>query len=176
MGLPRILSKCHGQAISICSGALCAMIGAALLGWVLYYVLAPPIDNRLQIKTSRDRETLRRYPVGSVSLGSLVASKYSVESWRAYHEDWIFATRVDCSASDPSGHPLLLSWEVRHGNPPRDWMPERDLYITPLTREAAQLAPALLPAGVLPEDLPLSTYGAGVVYDIAHDRLQTRPR
>ncbi len=154
--------------------ALSALTGAALLGWVLYYILGPRVDNWLQIRTSRDLETLRKHPAGragSVPLGTLVARKYTVESWHAYHEDWIFATRVDCSASDPSGRALDLSWEVRHGNPPRDWVPERDLYITPLTREAARLAPALLPAGVLPEDLPVTRYGSGVVYDIAHDRL-----
>lgn len=151
--------------------AFCAVIGMALLGWFLYYVLGPAVDNRLQIKVSRDFEILQKYPVGGVPLGSLVAEKYVVESWAAYHEDWIFATRIDCHASDQSGRPLLLSWEVRHRNPPRPWMPKRDLYVTPLTRSAADLAPELLPSGVRPEDLPLSRYGAGFVYDIARDRV-----
>lgn len=151
--------------------AFCAVLGVALLGWFLYYVLGPTVDNRLQIKVSRDLEILRGYQVRGVSLNSLVAKKFVVESWTAYHEDWIFATRVDCRASDPSGRSLLLSWEVRHRNPPRPWMPRRALYITPLTRSAAKLAPELLHSDVLPEDLPLSRYGAGFVYDIAHGRI-----
>jgi hypothetical protein len=150
--------------------AICSAIGVALLGWALYFILGPTVDNWFQIGTSRDLEVLRRYPVGNVPVASLVAAKYSIRSWRAYHEDWIFATRVDCSATEPSGKPLVLSWEVRHGNPPRDWIPKRDLYITPLSRAAAELTPTLLPAGVSPTDLPLSRYGAGVVYDIARER------
>jgi len=149
---------------------ICAVAGLALLGWFLYYILGPEIDNQLQIQTSRDLEILRSYPVRGVALSKLVTEKYVVKSWDAYHEDWMFATRIDCRVADRSGRSLLLSWEVRHRNPPRDWMPERDLYVTPLTRSAAELAPELLPSDVLPKDLPLSRYGAGIVYDIARDK------
>jgi hypothetical protein len=108
--------------------------------------------------------------ISDLSLKEQLEERYTIQAWRAYHEDWIFATRVDCRVVDPEGRPLLLSWEVRHDTPPRDWLPKRDLFITPLTRSAAELAPSLLPVGVQPQDLPLSKFGAGFVYDVAHDR------
>ena len=147
--------------------ALFAMICILLIGWLLYYIAGPGIDNWLGIKTARDLQILKSYPVDGRALGSLVTAAFPNGHWRAYHEDWIFATRVDYSAVSPSGEQLLLSWEVRHGFPPRDWMPKRDLYITPLSRDAAELIPQLLPPGVRPQDLPLSRFYAGVVYDIA---------
>lgn len=149
---------------------IATVVGLALFGWLLYYILGPTLDNRLKILTSRDLKILQSHPVNGVPLSKLAADKYRVESWAAYHEDWLFATRVDCHTLDPSGRPLLLSWEVRHRNPPRPWMSQRDLYITPLTRSAAELAPELLPKGVLTKDLPLSRYGAGFVYDIARSK------
>lgn len=166
-----IASKGLSKVVVKPLAAFCSITGAVLFGWLLYYILGPEIDNRLHVKTSRDLKILRMYPVGGATIGSRVAEKYVVESWAVYHEDWVFATRVDCHVLSRSGQSLLLSWEVRHRNPPRAWMPKRDLYVTPLTRSAAELAPELLPSGVLPKDLPLSKYGAGFVYDIARDKI-----
>jgi hypothetical protein len=150
--------------------ALLVMLGILLIGWVLYYLAGPEIDNWLGIKTARDLETLKAYRVDSKTIESLVTTAFPNGRWRAYHDDWIFATCVDYSAESPSGEQVLLSWEVRHHSPPRDWIPKQDLYITPLTRDAAELIPELLPAGVRPRDLSLSKVGAGYVYDLARDR------
>jgi hypothetical protein len=150
--------------------ALFAMLGILVLGCLLYYIVGPEIDNWLGIKTARDLQTLKTYRVDGKTIESLVTTALPNGRWRAYHEDWIFATRVDYSAVSPSGEQLLLSWEIRHGSPPRDWMPKRDLYVTPMTRDAAELIPQLLPPGLRPQDLPLSRFYAGVVYDIARDK------
>jgi len=150
--------------------ALFVMLGILLIGWALYYLAGPEIDNWLGIKTARDLETLKTYRVDGKTIGGLVTAAFPNGRWRAYHDDWIFATCVDYSAESPSGEQVLLSWEVRHDSPPRDWMPKQDLYITPLTRDAAELIPDLLPAGVRPRDLSLSKVGAGYVYDLARDR------
>jgi len=140
------------------------------LAYLAYYLLGPTVDNILDVRTASDLRVLKKYPVSGASLQELIATKYRTREWNSYHEDEIFATRIDCWVLDDSGKTLLLSWEVRHDTPPRDWVAKRDLYITPLTRSAAQLAPTLLPPGVQPGDLALSRYHAGVVYDIAHEK------
>jgi hypothetical protein len=133
---------------------LVVVASVGLLGWI----------------SQEDLNFVRHFLLGNKSLANVIAENYSVKSWSAYHDDSIFATRVNCYAADHAGRLVLLSWEVRHHDPPRDWLPQRDIYFTPLTRAAAQLAPTLLPAGVLPEDLPFAGYGSGYVYDIARDR------
>jgi hypothetical protein len=139
----------------------------------LYYIFAPDIYNLLGVKASRDTEILLAHRVRGMPLERLIEETYSIRSCKAYHEAWVWATRVDCHVSDREGGRSMLSWEVRHYRAPREWVPERPLYITPLTRAAGELAPELLPDNVRPRDLPLSRYSAGYLYDVAREKQHT---
>lgn len=116
-------------------------------------VAAAAIDNRVGWRTHRDEAVLRRSLVNGRSVDQIVEKKYRRAEWTAYHADELYRTVVDCNAIDASGHEVNLSWEVAHWYTPRADVKRRNIFITALNREAAELTPTY----AVP-DLPLRYY------------------
>lgn len=131
--------------------------------YVAYYVAGPEIDNQLGIITSRDLARFRDLPTASgPSLGAAIESKAGGCSWAAAHNEYIFATNIECKSFGTPG----LTWEISH-NPLRPWLGRQAVYVTPLSRSAAVLLPELLPSGVAIDQVPLTRFSSGVIYDLA---------
>lgn len=114
---------------------------------------AAAIDNRIGWRTHRDEALLPRSVVTGRSVEQLVAEKYRRAEWTAYHSDEPYRSVVDCNAVDASGHEVHMSWEVAHWYTPRADVKRRNVFITALNREAAELTPTY----AVP-DLPLRYY------------------
>ena len=113
--------------------------------------------------TDRDLGRFRALPLDdSQSLGAAIESRAGRCEWVAAHDEYIFATNIECM----SGGPTRLVWELNHAAP-RPWLERRVLYVTPVTRSAAELVPELLPSGVRLEQIPLTKFSSGVIYDLA---------
>jgi len=132
---------------------LVVAFSVALLGAV-WFLAGPDIDNRLQLFSGRDLDTLKHTETGHGLLEDVVRSKYHVEGWTAYHFDEVYLTVIDCAAIDRTGKRVTLSWEVGHNYSPRPGVKPRRITIYALTREAALLTPDLMPPGVRLESYP----------------------
>lgn len=129
-----------------------------------YYIIGPYIDNWLGICTRRDLRFLRGAILGSKRLDEVVAERAGEVRWFARHEGFMWATV--CEATTTRGD--SYRWEISH-SVPRPWLPQQDVYLTPLTRESAVLVPELLPPGFRDvRMIPSSRYAAGVIYDVAN--------
>lgn len=125
----------------------------ALLG-MTWLIAGPDIDNRLQLLAGRDLNTLRNAETSRGRLEDVVKSEYRVEEWKSYHFDEVYLTVIDCLALDRTGRKITLSWEVGHNYSPRPDVERRKNSVYALTREAALLAPDLMPPGVTLESYP----------------------
>lgn len=135
---------------------------------LLMFLASGPLDNRLGIFTARDRNILWTMPVRGKTVGALVQSIYGDSKCVAYHPDNAFQTVVDCEPTNPSGSGKVLSWEVSHFYSPHQKIARQNLLISPLTCEAAELTPSLMPPGMRLSDYPESRlYYSTAVYGLA---------
>jgi hypothetical protein len=134
------------------------------VGRAVYFILGPWIDNRLGILTGRDLKVFGAHVVAGSSLEELVSSRAGSVAWTVEHDEVIWASEVVAKADTGEEY----RWEISHAAP-RQWLPVQSVYITPLNRAAARLLPELLPKELRDVHLiPLSRYGSGVIYDVAH--------
>ena len=97
------------------------------------------------------------------ALDTVVEERAGPCQWSARHDEFIFATEIECSSANGG----LFRWELSH-SPPRRWLSQQPLYLTPLNRAAAALLPELLPSGMTSDRVPQQgRYGSGFLYDLA---------
>jgi len=129
-----------------------------------YFILGPWIDNRLPILTRRDLRLFRAQLIAGVPLEQVITSRAGPVRWRAEHDEVIWASEIE--ATTDAGE--TYRWELSHAAP-RSWLPPQPLYITPLNLAAVRLVPELVPSELRDLRLiPLSPYGSGIIYDMAH--------
>ncbi len=159
-----------------------AGIAISLLGLVFY---GADIDNHLHVFTSRDLDALLAVQLGGETLEQRIRVKYLVRRWSAYHVgEEAYLTTVECKATDRTGSEALLLWEVAHGYSPYSGIAPRKLFVTPLTRSAAELTPELAPPGfppcAYPDDLyhfeySSALYGYASIYWLGGDPARAVP-
>ena len=131
----------------------------ALLGALVVVTAAADIDNVIGWRTTRDLGLLKSTQVGGVTIGELVGKSLRVQKWRAYHAgDELYRTVVDCYVVTHLGEQQILSWEIAHNFSPHPAIPRVKVFVCALTREAAELTPALMPGGLRIQDYPRTEF------------------
>lgn len=76
-------------------------------------IIAPEIDERVGFLTKRAMNEIQSYQVNGVPLRRVVDNEYREVRWRAYHQDILWQTFVECVAKPRSGGPQeALLWYV----------------------------------------------------------------
>jgi hypothetical protein len=133
--------------MSIFKGVIVA--GVSIAGvYIFVHLLGPGIDNWLKIGTSRDLKTVQNIRLGEGRLEEVIAARYKATTWCAHHDDRLFLTTVECRVRDAAGRYVLLAWEVGHSYSPHSRLAPKKLFICALSKEAAELTPALVPPGL----------------------------
>jgi len=134
---------------------------APLAIYVAYYLLGPSIDNWLGVLTGRDLRRFFEHPIGTGRLRDVVEERVGQCEWSSQHDEYIWASIITCRSA--RGH---YSWELSN-LPPRPWLP-RGAYVTPMSRDSADLVPEVLPPQLKDRRfIPIGRYAAGIIYDMA---------
>jgi hypothetical protein len=127
-----------------------------------YYIVGPYVDNWLGVLTRRDLHRFHRYPVGDTQLRDIVERRVGPCEWSSRHDEVMWASVIRCQSLAGRAY----SWELSN-LPPRPWL-RPAVYVTPLSRDAAELVPEVLPPQIKdPRRVPFGQYAARVIYDIA---------
>lgn len=90
----------------------CALAGLGIL-LAVGMLVAPRVDERVGFFTVRATEAVQSYDVDGVPLRRVVDGKFQAVRWRAYHQDILFQTFVECVGAPRSGGPeQLMQWYV----------------------------------------------------------------
>jgi hypothetical protein len=92
--------------------AACAVVVGLGVVLGIGIIIAPEIDERVGFLTVRATKTIQSYQVNGVPLHDLVYTKFKEAQWRAYHQDVVWQTFVECVGKPRSGGPQqrLLWW------------------------------------------------------------------
>ena len=113
--------------------------------------IAAAIDNAFGIRTRSDVRRVRDQRVGPTTLGELIGPG---ALWSARHRDEFWRTFVECRTRRDD-YEVVYHWEVDHGYSPRlGYAKQEGVFITPLTRDTAGLAPSLMSDDVRLDRLP----------------------
>ena len=145
---------------------LAALIGLStalpLVLYASYWIVGPYVDNALGLLTGRDLSRFHEYAVGDARLRDVVEQRVGRCEWSSRHDEFMWASVISCLTLGGRAY----SWELSN-LPPRPWL-RPGVYVTPLSRDAAELVPEVLPPEIKdPRRVPVGQYAAGVVYDIA---------
>jgi hypothetical protein len=130
------------------------VIACALLAVLVVIVLgsADDVDNLIGVRTGRAVALVKGQPLRGGTLADVVGSR---ARWAGRHQGELWRTFVTCRTVH-DGHEIVYHWEVDHGVSPRlGYERAAGVFITPLTRATAALAPELLPGELRAERLPL---------------------
>lgn len=76
-------------------------------------IVAPEIDERAGFLTVRAMHTIQSYQVNGVPLSHVIDTKFKDVQWRAYHQDIVWQSFVECVGKPRSGGPQQrLLWYV----------------------------------------------------------------
>jgi len=145
---------------------LAALIGLStslpIVLYASYWIIGPYLDNALGLLTGRDLRRFFEYAVGNARLRDVVEKRAGRCEWSSRHDEFMWASVISCVTERGRAY----SWELSN-LPPRPWLRPR-VYVTPLSRDTAELVPEVLPRQITdPRHIPVGHYAAGVLYDLA---------
>src|SRR4051794_36931954 len=100
--------------LSLSQLALRVVVAAGIVMLVFIGMLiAPRVDEHVGFFTVRATEAVQSYEVDGAPLRLAVDNQFQAVRWRAYHQDALFQTFVECVGMPRSGGPeRLMQWYV----------------------------------------------------------------
>ena len=121
------------------------------------------------------RET-KQLEVGGVRIVDRVVRSYGASgSWSAFHRDSWDSCIVVCELNVGTTREKCLMWEVGRDASPHPRVPPTPVYVVPLSHDAAQTTPELMPRGCELSDFPPNgAITAWALVDLGEQRSRLR--